>query len=487
MKRKILFFTLYALLSVACKAQQSPPGYNIIFEIEEIDEPVLYLGFYYKGRTYLSDTAQIENKKRFVFKNDSSTLNTGFYFLLNEEKSLLFEFVVGNDQHFSLELTKTTESQSTKVVGDIDNAIFFQTVRASATSYTKARPYLKIAADSTKSEEDRAQAQEKLATLEAELQEIRKEIAKKHPNLVVSKFIRSNQEPELPAFAGPEHKLADPLFRLHYYRAHFFDNMPLNDPLCMRLPPVSRDPVVDRISNKLDAYLDNLFLQQGDSLIGAVDALVKQAAGAEEIFTHLVWLCTVKYQEPKIMGLDKVLVHIYDTYYATGRMDSWANQKLKDEIKKVADRRRLSLIGGLAPDLKMQDAQLNPRSLYDMQHKYRVVYFFNPDCHGCALETPKLREKTAESAFDIGVFAVCTDTSMQKLKDYVKKMEIQDWTVVSGPRSYVGSYQKKYDAFSTPTLILIDRQNRIIAKKIPSEGIENFLKGHEILSKKQKK
>lgn len=487
---KRIFFLLLSLsfMISACVAQPQPqgPGYRIAFDIAKTEEPVLYLGFYYKGRSYVSDTAYQENRTKFIFENDSVRLDPGFYFLLNEGKNLLYEFVIGEDQHFSLTLTETNEAEKTQVQGDTDNKLFFQALRANAQTYEEAQTHMKIFKDSTQSEDIRKSAEEALNTINEELRILREEILETHPESIVSKYILSSRSVEIPESPYKEDSTRAALFQFYYYRDHFFDHTPLNDPLYMRMPPVSSDPPVDRMSKNLDTYLDKLHPQQADSLIKAVDRLAKMSAATEEVFTYLIWLCTVKYQYPKIMGLDKILVHIYDTYYATGRMDSYANPKLKDEIKKVADKRRLSIIGNIAPNLIMQDANFQPQSLYKMKNKYRIVYFFNPDCSSCSVETDKLRKTIQKSPFDIGIFAVCSDTSMVKMKKYIEKKEIQSWTVVNGPRSYSGSYHEKYDAFTTPTVMVIDQKKRLIAKKIPAESIEAFLKNHELIEATKK-
>src|SRR5690606_16435464 len=103
-----------------------------------------------------------------------------------------------------------------------------------------------------------------------------------------------------------------------------------------------------------------------------------------------VWVCMLKYQQPEIMGLDGLYVKLYDTYFATGEMDFWANASLKKNLKEHADRLRNSLVGMQAPNLIMQDSDFKLRSMYDIPNKYTILYIFDPDCGACKKETPKL-------------------------------------------------------------------------------------------------
>jgi hypothetical protein len=64
------------------------------------------------------------------------------------------------------------------------------------------------------------------------------------------------------------------------------------------------------------------------------------------------------------------------------------------------------------------------------------------------------------------------------MRDYIKEMNMK-FTVVNGPRTYVGPYQDHYDAITTPSLFVIDDKKKIIAKKIPAEKLEDFFNQYE--------
>ena len=76
-------------------------------------------------------------------------------------------------------------------------------------------------------------------------------------------------------------------------------------------------------------------------------------------------------------------------------------------------------------------------------------------------------------------FAVSADTSMVKMKKYIKDMHLEPWVTVNGPRTYTEHYQKLYDAFTTPTIYVLDEKKKIIAKKVPAEKLEDFLTRYE--------
>jgi peroxiredoxin len=161
-------------------------------------------------------------------------------------------------------------------------------------------------------------------------------------------------------------------------------------------------------------------------------------------------------------------------------MNFWMNDKLKKNVQEYADRTRKSLIGKTAPNLIMQDVNRQRRSMYDIKNRYTVLYIFDPDCGHCKEETPKLVNfySKNKAKLDVEIFAVSADTSMAKMRDYIRDMKI-NFITVNGPRTYVGPYQDLYDAITTPSLFVIDNKRKIIAKKIPAEKLEDFFVQYE--------
>ncbi|HZX73509.1 MAG TPA: thioredoxin-like domain-containing protein, partial [Cyclobacteriaceae bacterium] len=297
---------------------------------------------------------------------------------------------------------------------------------------------------------------------------------------MTARIFKANRQIDVPPAPKKSDGSIDSTFQLKYYRAHFFDNFDLADDALIRLP----NPIYQQ---KVGEYLDKLFLPQPDTIIKEIKKLAYNAKKNQDAYRYLIWSCIGKYQNPEIMGLDEVFVHLYDTYFATGEMDYWVPQASKNGLKDYADKIRLSMLGKVAPNLTMQDANLQPKSLYDIKKKYTIIFFFDPDCSHCREETPKLVSfyKKNNLKYNVEVFAVSADTSMKKMRDYIAEMKMP-WITVNGPRSYTNQhYSKLYYAETTPTIYILDDKKKIIAKKPPVEKIESFLENYERSLKKK--
>ena len=187
-----------------------------------------------------------------------------------------------------------------------------------------------------------------------------------------------------------------------------------------------------------------------------------------------------KYQRPSVMGMDRVFVHLIDTYLLSGEMDFWANDQLKKNLKAIADPIRNSMVGMKAQNLIMEDMGGKMRSLYDIKSKYTVVYFFDPDCGMCQKETPKLKKFYNDNKQKMGVevFAVSVDTSLWKNKEYVRDAGVK-WITVNASRAKTEDYKTLYEAVTTPAIYVLDDQKTILAKKIGTESIEAIVQNHQ--------
>lgn len=463
---KIGLLTVSLFLSLACIAQT---GYKIRFKVDGLKDTTAYLGYYYGESTFVKDTARVNHAGEFVF-DGAQALPQGVYFLVLN-KTRIFELVVGNNQNFSLETSTSDYVKNMKVTGDADNRLFFENMVFNMERHREAEPFIKVIQDSTLSEDEKKAARENFKKVNEKVLAYQEKVISEHPTTVTARIFKANKPVQIPEPPKKADGSIDSTFQLRWYREHFFDHFDLADDALIRMPrPVYQE--------KVNEYLDKLYAPQADTLKKALTRVIGKAKKNPETYKYAVWVSVMKFQNPEIMGLDEVFVHLNDTYFASGEMDYWANESMRKNLKDHADRLRKSLIGQKGANLIMQDANLKPRALYDIPNKYTVLYIFDPDCGSCKKETPKLVEFYNKKKFDVEVYAVSADTSMVKMKNYIKEMNMK-WVTVNGPRTYVGPYQDLYDANTTPTLYVLDNQKKIIGKKIPAEKLEDFLTQHE--------
>jgi peroxiredoxin len=135
------------------------------------------------------------------------------------------------------------------------------------------------------------------------------------------------------------------------------------------------------------------------------------------------------------------------------------------------------LIGEKAPNMVMMDTNNQLISMYNVDAKFLLVLFWDPDCGHCEMEIPKLKEfyDQYKTQYGLEIFAICSDSTMSKMKNAIKKKDMH-WINVNGPRTLTGNYKEQYDIISTPVIYLLNRKKEIIAKQLKTEQIIGFLK-----------
>jgi thiol-disulfide isomerase/thioredoxin len=469
---KIIFSSLLVLVSSFGFSQ----GYKIDFKITGWKDSAVYLGHYYGESTYIKDTAQVASDGSFSF-DDKTSLPQGVYFLVRKHgksNAKIFDFVIGKNQKFSMETSDPEYVVKMKVKGDEDNRLFFENIAYNLDRNKEAAPFIKTIKDSTLKEDQKKEAREGFSKINDKVMEHQKELIAKYPTTLTARMIKASMPVAIPDPPKKANGNIDSTFQLRYYRQHYFDNFDLTDDAMIRMPQ-------SLYQQKLKEYVDKLFVPQPDSVAKAIDFVVSKAKSNQETYKYSVWTYAVSYWQPEIMGMDEVLVHINDKYFSSGEMDFWINAKTKKDLKEQADKIRSCMIGHKGANLIMQDVNLQPKSMYDIKAKYTILFIFNPDCGHCREETPKLVDfyNKNKSKYGLEVFAVSTDTSMKKLRAFIKEFKTP-WITVDGPRSYLNThFMKLYHADTTPATYILDDSKKIIAKKLPIKQLDDFLTRHE--------
>src|SRR5258708_35662555 len=477
---RIVFILALVLISNIAFSQS---GYKLDFKVKGWKDSAVYLGHYRAENTYIKDTAQVNAEGAFTFQ-DRNALTQGVYFLVRKNgkgNSKIFEFVMGQDQTFSLETASPEVVVSMKVKGDEDNRLFFENIAYNIERNKEAEPFIKVLKDTALKEDRKKEAREGFSKINDKVTAHQKDLIEKYPTTLTARMLKASMPIIIPDPPKKANGHIDSTFQLKYYRQHFFDNFDLADEAMLLMP----QPIYQQ---KLKDYLEKLFIPQPDSITKAINFIVAKAKKNQETYKYDVTNCVFMYQHPEIMGLDEVFVNLYDQYFKTGEMDFWVDAKTKENLKEYADKIRSCLIGHTGANLIMQDVNLQPKSMYDIKAKYTILFIFKPDCGHCREETPKLVDfyNKEKAKFNLEVYAVSTDTSMKKLRDFIKEFKTP-WITVDGPRSYIKEhFSKLYHSDTTPSIYILDDKKIIIAKKLPVKQIDEFVAKHEKFRKTKK-
>jgi len=469
MLKKITVMIVVACFFMTGYAQENDP-YKIEIKIKQYRDTVLYLANYYGDKTYIADTAYCKKANgNFVFSKEK-TLEGGLYIIVSQDKKSLFEFLLSDSFHMKLETSADDYVAKMKVKNSEENRVFFEYLSYSGDLFKQIKPLKDDLKRWGPDNDSSAIIKEQITAINQQMTDYKEAIIGKYPESFLAKFFGLLKDPLVPDTVptladGTE----DKAYSYYFYKQHFWDFIDLSDDRIVRTPVYYR---------KLDTYFDQVISKDADSIIYEIDHLLAQMNETGDLYKFTLWHLTVKFDESAIMGHDAILVYMTDHYFLKGKAD-WLNEQVIKNLAEESDKRRATLIGKQAPNLIMQDTSFQPVNMYDIDKDFTIIYFWDPQCGHCKEETPKLVKFYNEYArqLNVEIFAVCTDTNMVKMKKYIKEKGMH-FVNVNGPRAYTNDYHELYNVFSTPIVVVLDKNKKIIAKRLQSEQLAEFIENY---------
>ncbi len=451
---RYILLGLFIILHLPAVGQNS----RIELKVDGINDSIAYLGYHFADKRFVLDTVAITGPD--IKFTHSDPYKTGLYFFYTP--NVYFEFIV-NEQEIILETSGPSYFQNLKVIKSEENRVF-QKMQQYVSAKRKTYKELAEQAEGLRGDSIAlANLKTNLKKIDAEVAAYQKKVAVDNPDLFVAKMMLVMQKPVIPDSLHGETKALQ-MQRYQYYKNHFFDGIDIADPSLLRTP---------LLHQKINEYLDKVIIQNPDSVIQEVDMLLGKFKENEESYRYLLVTLSNKYETSAIMGQDEVFVHIVEKYYLTGTA-TWVNDDLIQKLTERIETIKPNLLGKQAPPLILTDTTFTRFALYDLKSDYIVLYFYDPDCGHCKKTTPIIYEAYARlRAKNVEILAINTTTNVDRWKEYIHENEF-DW--VNLMDSYGNTnFRYYYDVRTTPTIYILDKDKKIIAKKIDGSQIEEFI------------
>jgi peroxiredoxin len=442
-------------------------GYEIKVKVEGLGNDTIYLGNHYGEKQYVRDTIKLDGEGWGVFKGKDS-LPGGIYLIVLPGKTY-FEIIV-NEQKFTVETDTLDYVQHMKITGSLENKLFnehqkYLMEKSKQTQAVKARM------DANKDNKDSTEILRKLMVdYDKEVKQYRLKLMADHPKTFMAKIIRTMQEPEVPEAPKDSEGRIDSTFQFRYYKSHYLENVDFSDDRLLRTP---------LFYNKVKTYTQQLTVPMPDSIIRAVDTILIKSMANKEVFKYSVSTLANFYETSNIMGYDKIFVHIAENYYLTDKA-YWADSALKAKIHERVMKIKPTILGVPAHDLAMPDTGLKMHSLYGLKAKYTILVFWDPTCSHCKTELPKLShyyDSARTKGIDVQIFAVGIESDIELWKKFIRDNKLK-FLNVSDLYNQT-NFRNYYDIYSTPVIYLLDEKKQIIAKRLDTDKIRDFISNTE--------
>lgn len=463
-----IFLLLFGLFAAA------QDGYEIKVTLKPFQNQYIYLGHYYGRQLPIIDSVKVNAQSVGVFKG-ATKLGGGIYLIGYPDRSRHFEVVIDKTQKFSVAVD-TTNPEVVMFAGSPENAAF--------TSYQSFMNKQGKALDDLAKQRqahptDSVQLTSKMTALQQDVKHFRNDVMTKDENSLLSLILKMMRDPEVPQATNAKQ---DSLFAYKYFKTHYWDGVNFYDDRLVRTPV---------FEPKLDKYFEQIVYPDADSVNKELDWMLGYASANAEMQKFLLIKFVNRYLSQKYMWEDAVFVHLFDTYF-NGKSYPWLNEESKKIITDRAYSLMANIMGHPAADIELPDTSGKKTSLYNVQAPYTLVAIWDPTCGHCKEIIPRLDSLYQARWKNMGIklfgMAKETDGNKDLWLSFIHAHKLGDWTHVwyskeadkARTDAGVPGYSQLYDVQSFPTLYLLDKDKRIIAKKVTESQVD------EILAIKQK-
>ena len=464
--KKVFCMALTVMLSAtALIAQTTDKPFRISGQVKGLRDSSMVLAHWYRsGTQYIpKDTAKIDAEGRFVFEG-LKALPQGLYLVLTPKQRYM-EIIVDDNQTFSFVTDTASFIKSMKITGSKENEKFYEYQQSLAKLYDESQAIemqKKLRNDAVSA----TMFQKQQADLSKKANDYRLDFIKANKGMFAAKLLEASAEPDVPTAPKASNGRPDSVWTFNYYKAHYWDGFDLTDERFLLTPIYQR---------KLERYIKELTVQQSDSLIKEAEFLAAKTKPNKEMNLYTIYWITSEYERPKVLGTDEVFIHMAEKYYLTGIMplsDSAALAKVKEKIATI----KPLLIGKPFPPMSVSDTLRRPINFPAIKADYLIVFLYDVDCGHCRKAIPEVKKYIdANKGKGVEILAVPTsNASPDAWKKLVREFKIYNW--INGyDYEFRTDFRHQYDVFTTPTVYVLGKDKKIIARGVPAEQVGDFI------------
>ncbi|HMO34011.1 MAG TPA: redoxin domain-containing protein [Lacibacter sp.] len=473
-----LFFLLALTSAFAGGAQ----GYRITVSYQPVAGGQLYLGYYYGDKKYLQDSARIGADGTAVFSGNER-LTGGLYIVVDPEKQRFFDVLIDKDQDISIRIDPQNFRMAS-ISGSPENLhldAYQQATQRIFKDYGSWQEQLRTA----RNRSDSTRLEQQMNGALAAAQQWRDSFVVVQPDSYLSLLFRLLKEP---VYQVTGKTRQDTLNAYYAYKKAYWQDVAFGDERLLRTP---------MFEQRLTRYMEQVVTRHPDSLKQEADRMILSSRGNTTMFRYYLNRFTNEYMNPKYMGLDVVFLHLFEKYYLTNQVD-WLEEKDRELVYNRAYSLMGNIVGEPAADLQLLDTAGRRQSLYGLNARFTLLVFWDPDCSHCREQVPRLDSfyRAAWKQWGVQPVGVLVDTirsdksKWPAVKDkwtrYIRDEKLAGWQHwyqsfelrEDERRRNLPNYRQSYDVYQTPTLYLLDKDKRILAKKIGPDQLDEFLRFH---------
>lgn len=410
---------------------------------------------------------KLMGEKRMVVDTTHSDHLGSFTIEITDQKPGMFALVIGQEQAVELiynyenirfTTTGLSNADGIQIIESVENLIYYDYMNLKGLNLYKMDLLSDLIQQYPTNDEFYIIAVSKFFELQDETNNRIDQLIENNEGTIAAKFITTDRpvifDPRLPIEQQND-----------YIRNHYFDNVNFNDTILISSTI---------LTSKAVGYL-SLFQEEAASqedlekyMLSALDTVLLRASDNQKVYEFLTDFFISGFES---IGFEKGLTHIAEN----SSLDNFCeNTERKAKLENKMELIMKFAIGKTAPDFTTSDINGNNITLSKIDAEKTVLIFWASWCPHCDNVMPIINEYANENP-GINVIAISVDDSEKDLKNRIDELGY-NWTFIGELQGWEGPIINEYGIAATPTVIVLDKDKKIVAKPLSKTDIIDALK-----------
>jgi len=416
----------------------------------------VYLASFYGETTSMIDSALTRPDGSITF-NFSKSRASGLYRCILDKTS--FADFIYNKEDVAIIIYPDDAEVKMDVVSSPENQVYQSFLRKDI-GFKKKLEALSFASNAYSPRDKFYQVAEKeYEDLQLERSRLIDDLVMKNKGTYVAKLLQMYREPILKFSWNDE-------ARKSFFREHYFEYLHVDDTALLR---TSVYP--NKIIQYLMLYSDPQKPKEPNekSFMKGVDVVLSNCNKDTLVYEFLLSYLIEGFEH---YGFEAVVNHLYDKYLSDRSCSH------SDKLGKIAGRieadHKLAK-GTKAPEWSLKDITGRQYTSASTTQDYTLLVFWASWCPHCTQLLPQIQSMTSGVKLSrLQIVTVSMDTSLVAWHSFVGKLKVP-WLQACDGLGWQGKIPTDYNVYATPTMVLIDRSRKIIAKPITSAQLRQAL------------
>lgn len=397
------------------------------------------------------------------FQNGSANVSLkgqhhGFYRIHFDERLWIDFLYAGDDVEIKADYNNIHETL--EFIASNQNRIYHEFRKLNQSYKTKTELLQLVLARYPKDDEYYLLTKDQLAEVQKDYLKFVDAADSIYPGSFISRYMSSAQLPTIPINTKPDEQLK-------YLQSHALNNIDFNDAE-MIYSDLFASKSIEYLMYYRNPQLPKALLEK--EFMKAVDSLLYRAKVNDLVYQHITEYLVDGF---KSFGFDTVIDYILDNYVIAD--DICLDEKLENSIHKRIEQSKKRGIGSTVPNIELTDVNGSSFNLEELNSQQILLLFYSSQCTHCMEVLPELSKYyNVWNKNDFEVLAISLDEAEDEWKQFVEK-HVFRWINVRAENGWESEVAQDYFIYATPTMFLLDKNKKIIAKPITMADLQEVL------------